>query len=79
MKILAVYVKITPDPCNPNLEQCCSYSDCGLSQVCDARNCVEIGQPRFMLSWFGRGRFSETIGFEIFLDFDLIFTCQINR
>lgn len=40
--------------CSALLDECCVDSDCGDSQICANRNCVQQGCPQFTLTWTGR-------------------------
>ena len=37
---------------DPNIE-CCNVGDCATVQFCETTSCVDLGSPRFTLSWFG--------------------------
>jgi Skp family chaperone for outer membrane proteins len=50
-----------PEECDPLVDKCCSDSDCDGTQVCVSRSCLNLGNPRFTLTWYGGGKSSQRI------------------
>jgi hypothetical protein len=53
---LAIDIVVPPNECEVPANECCSDSDCSLDEVCQSRNCIKKGVPRFTLSWYGAGK-----------------------
>ncbi len=57
-KMFGIFVEGPLDQCDTIVDKCCATSDCSTMEVCEARNCVKLGQPRFTLSWYGSGEYT---------------------